>query len=384
LYVVGGYSFDTESWQLFVPRAAVYSYDPVADMWEKKAGLNTPRAECAVAAVGGHLYAIGGYSDYFRYLTSVERYDPVTDTWAYVADLPRPRAEASAAVQAGVILLAGGQDPMEGRPEVFVYRPVADAWVDTRGSLGDLPRARINGHLVKLPGYGLYSLAGAERMGLTWADGMEYRPLSAPRRPIILEPAAGEELASGSVTTLRWAAPAGAGRFTLRGSLDGGRTWTVIARRVRGTTLAWKVPVPPGNLADCRLRVIARDRRGNPLPGGKGDRMFGIEVVRVNQPFREYSETYPGAWDLLSWETHATLAAVARAEVSLSLDDGRTWQLLAALDGNPGVFPWTIPDDSPGSAAARIRVRLLDAAGSSLGEDGSEPFIIQGWTRRGR
>ena len=45
-----------------------------------------------LVALGGRLYAVGGFPDGPGFAADVWTYDPVTDAWAAVAQLPAPRA----------------------------------------------------------------------------------------------------------------------------------------------------------------------------------------------------------------------------------------------------------------------------------------------------
>ena len=53
--------------------------------------MATPRRECALAVLGGRLYALGGH-DGVSHLASVEVYDPAEDAWSRLADMPGPRS----------------------------------------------------------------------------------------------------------------------------------------------------------------------------------------------------------------------------------------------------------------------------------------------------
>jgi N-acetylneuraminic acid mutarotase len=70
IYAIGGWGRGVE-----VP--TVEAYDPLTDMWTKKADI-TARGELSTSAVGEHIYAIGGVTgwDYSGILSLVEEYDP--------------------------------------------------------------------------------------------------------------------------------------------------------------------------------------------------------------------------------------------------------------------------------------------------------------------
>jgi N-acetylneuraminic acid mutarotase len=76
-------------------------YDPATDTWEIKASMPAGgRAELAVNAVNGKIYAIGGFFLGIFWLPSnlTEVYDPVTDTWTTNAEMPTAVYSCTSAV----------------------------------------------------------------------------------------------------------------------------------------------------------------------------------------------------------------------------------------------------------------------------------------------
>jgi N-acetylneuraminic acid mutarotase len=76
--------------------------------WTTTAPMPTPRQEVAVAALGGHLWVIGGFGSGARPVATVERYDPATDTWDARPALPVPIHHAAAAVVGDRLFVIGG------------------------------------------------------------------------------------------------------------------------------------------------------------------------------------------------------------------------------------------------------------------------------------
>lgn len=76
-------------------------YDPATDTWEIKASMPAGgRAELAVNAVNGKIYAIGGFFLGIFWIPSnlTEVYDPVTDTWTTNAEMPTAVYSCTSAV----------------------------------------------------------------------------------------------------------------------------------------------------------------------------------------------------------------------------------------------------------------------------------------------
>ena len=55
-------------------------YDPATDTWRRRANMLIPREDLAAVAVGGLIYAFGGYNENLRSLSSMEVYNPLIDT----------------------------------------------------------------------------------------------------------------------------------------------------------------------------------------------------------------------------------------------------------------------------------------------------------------
>lgn len=121
IYVAGGWGYtgpDTQGVQ-----SVLEVYDPMADAWTTKAPMPTARNALAAAAVGGKIYAIGGWTG-TENTPKVERYDPATDTWSEVSPMNAAKSGLAAAAVGGKIYALGG-DTME------VYDPHADTWTVT-------------------------------------------------------------------------------------------------------------------------------------------------------------------------------------------------------------------------------------------------------------
>jgi hypothetical protein len=109
IYVAGGllspntgYSAHFESW------------DPALARWTRLATLPEARHHIALAAAGGRLWGIGGFSGGFphwRAQSSVFWYEPAADRWHQGPDLPQARAEGVASAVHGKVYLIGGRVP---------------------------------------------------------------------------------------------------------------------------------------------------------------------------------------------------------------------------------------------------------------------------------
>ena len=114
---MGGYGADGEE----LDTAEVY--DPQTDGWQPLAKMSTVREALGLAAVGGKIYAIGGFASGSK-LDSVEAYDPRLGAWAPVASMSGKRYYHASVVLDGKIYAMGGYDGGT-RDTVEVYDPQA-------------------------------------------------------------------------------------------------------------------------------------------------------------------------------------------------------------------------------------------------------------------
>jgi N-acetylneuraminic acid mutarotase len=137
MHVVGGYGEGR------VDRAYHHVYDPSGDRWFDAAPLPRGANHVAVAAEGGRIYALGGFTEQNRNADkNAFAYEVASNRWVRVAPLPRPRGAAAAVVLNGRIHLVGGaSDPKLERASVGwheAYDPASDSWQ----TLKPLPGAR--------------------------------------------------------------------------------------------------------------------------------------------------------------------------------------------------------------------------------------------------
>ncbi|XP_030199163.1 kelch-like protein 9 [Gadus morhua] len=127
MYVSGGITRDTFQKQL-------WSYDPAADAWTRRADMMELRGLHCMCAVGDRLYVMGGNhfgstSDYDDVL-SCEFYSPAADQWTAVAPMPRGQSDVGVTLFEGRVYVVGGYS-WNSRCMVDIvqcYDPEQDAW----------------------------------------------------------------------------------------------------------------------------------------------------------------------------------------------------------------------------------------------------------------
>lgn len=88
LYVLGGFSKASTM-------RCVWRFDPIQNIWSKVTSMSTGRAYCKTGILNNKLYVVGGVSQGqagLIPLQSAEVFDPSTDTWSSVPSMPFSRA----------------------------------------------------------------------------------------------------------------------------------------------------------------------------------------------------------------------------------------------------------------------------------------------------
>ena len=123
IYVVGGLDEDEHYDDQGVPHTT-YIYDTVDDTWDVGPELITGRSDHCVFAVGTKVYAVGGYTDSYATLDSVEVLDTSASSpaWAAAPSLPEARGDVTCAAAGGKGYAIGGfYDPSGAfAPDLFM------------------------------------------------------------------------------------------------------------------------------------------------------------------------------------------------------------------------------------------------------------------------
>ncbi|MGH7614521.1 MAG: Kelch repeat-containing protein [Gemmatimonadales bacterium] len=165
LYAVGGCATRQVGTFCPAPLSTVESYDPATNTWTPGlAPMPTPRANLALAAFSGKLYAIGG-TTLFGVSSAVEAYDPGTNTWTAVgalASMPTPRGMLAAGVVGGRIYVVGGVDGTNlTQNAVEAYDPTLNTWTP---GLAPMPTPRLQ-LAIGVAGGLLYAVGGSTSNG---------------------------------------------------------------------------------------------------------------------------------------------------------------------------------------------------------------------------
>ncbi len=115
-------------------------YTPTSGAWAQEPGIPETAWDCAVAAVGNVIYAIGGDGpvDPWPAQNTVRAFDTVTHLWSTRTAMPTARSGAAVAVISGKIYVAGGTNDVQDLKTLEVYDPVANSWA----TLCSMPEGR--------------------------------------------------------------------------------------------------------------------------------------------------------------------------------------------------------------------------------------------------
>ena len=142
VYVVGGTEQVGEG-ELDWASTLVLRYDPTLDAWDERAPLPYELSHVGLAAFGGRLYAIGGFTNvaHLHPQTVALAYDPAADAWSELPPLPVTLGSVAVAAVDGRLHVLGGRDGAE-----VVEIPMPPGEPPLFSSLGT-----VNSHLVLDP-----------------------------------------------------------------------------------------------------------------------------------------------------------------------------------------------------------------------------------------
>lgn len=193
-------------------------------------------------------------------------------------------------------------------------------------------------------------------------------------------PSGGERWTAGVGQRIAWSTSGNAPHaVTLKLSTDGGLTYPyTIADSISDVgSYMWS---PPAAYATSKARVRTQAMVGGlPVSTASSAADFSILdsdaakiVLKDTKPVPPSGGPLkPGDKPPVKWTVTGTGAA--RARISLSVNEGETWRVVAEVaDAAAGNYDWVVPKFA--TKKARIKVELLDAAGAVISETITETF----------
>jgi len=129
IYAAGGWGSDGN------PDSKLEIYDPSSNAWTTGTSDPTPFAGSGVAVLGGKMYVVGGCTAASCGVSNVQVYDPGSDSWSTAASYPEPFSWEACGAISGKLYCAGGTTDSGTIVHSYVYDPASDSW----SSMADLP-----------------------------------------------------------------------------------------------------------------------------------------------------------------------------------------------------------------------------------------------------
>ena len=172
IYAVGGWNVTDAVLN------SVEVYDPIVNSWNPIAPMDISRSRIDVAALGGKLYAVGGYDTASNILKSAEVYDPSVNSWNPIAPMDISRSYFGVAALGGKLYAVGGAGGTILN-SVEVYDPIVNSWNPIAPM--DISRSRLG---VAALGGKLYAVGGGTWSASASLSAEVYDPIVNSWNPI--------------------------------------------------------------------------------------------------------------------------------------------------------------------------------------------------------
>ncbi|MFQ5603353.1 MAG: FG-GAP-like repeat-containing protein [bacterium] len=179
-------------------------------------------------------------------------------------------------------------------------------------------------------------------------------------------PNGNEILLGGMHTEVKWNTSGAVDSVKIEFSADNGGTWSVVKNALPNTSrFNWQVP----NVKTNQARLIISDAKDG-TPKDTSDAVFSI----INSSLTITAPNGGEVWNseeeyFITW--HST-GVIEQVKLEFTLDNGKSWQLIADNLPNNGRHPWTVPVLKSDSA----RVRISDVNGVFPPDVSDEMFKI--------
>ncbi|MBM4171902.1 MAG: hypothetical protein FJ214_08555, partial [Ignavibacteria bacterium] len=185
----------------------------------------------------------------------------------------------------------------------------------------------------------------------------------------VLSPNGGEELTTGSSTSIKWNST-NVENVRIEYSINGGATWITIVSSTESDGLYIWSPIPAVSSLQCKIR-ISDAVLGS--PSDVSDENFSIvalgsQLIRVTSP--NGGQKWPvGSSQNITWEA----AGIANVKIELTVNNGISWTTIVASTPSTGVYNW---QQIPNTLSSNCKIRISDMADGSPIDDSDAPFAI--------
>jgi beta-lactamase superfamily II metal-dependent hydrolase len=208
-------------------------------------------------------------------------------------------------------------------------------------------------------------------------------PDITPPQVTVVSPNGGETWYSGSVHDIIWTAAdsVGISSYAIDYSTNAGSNWITLVNRTDGNPEIYAWNLPQENSTDCLIRVLSWDNAGN-FGSDLSDGPFSIgpspdssmPTVTVLAP-NGGEIWFSGDTDTIRWSATDDIGVVSYS-ISYTTNNGGSWNSIQTRsNGNPQVYPWTIPDIT--ASNCKVRVRVWDDVQHLASDISNAPFTIR-------
>jgi N-acetylneuraminic acid mutarotase len=261
----------------------VERYNPTTDTWEKVAPMPTARHSLSCAVVDGYIYAIGGHVANSR--SENQRYDPSTNTWQSMASKPTAVSGCGVAAFSGKIYAFGGNRYGSYQSVIEMYDPQTNTWQ----SVGNMPaagnpwRAATLGDKIYVRQTAFTDTVWAyDPVAGTWDTSLPRLNIARSCSELVAVGdylfAIGGGTAGGPLASVEWWTP-GALNWTLDESLNIPRHQFGAA--AIGNTIYAVGGYPPGNLASTESAVLVLEPTDPPVADAGDDVVVDANEVVI-------------------------------------------------------------------------------------------------------
>jgi len=199
--------------------------------------------------------------------------------------------------------------------------------------------------------------------------GKTYLFLNPSPSLTLLSPNGGETYHPGESTNILWLTDPEVDNVKLELSTDNGQNWALVADNVADTgSYSWTIP---DSSSDSCLVRIADAFDGDPVDVSNSPFSISAEAfIRLLAPNGGESLAAGSSFDIEWTSQHVT----EHIKIELSVDNGATWDVVAADEANDGLFTWTVPN----RASTQCLVRLSASPASDVIDISDGLFTITG------
>jgi predicted methyltransferase len=184
-------------------------------------------------------------------------------------------------------------------------------------------------------------------------------------------PNGGNTIAAGSIYNITWTY-GNVTNVNLEFSVNGGVNWTGIATGVSASTGTYAWNVPPVATTTAKVRVV---NAANTSMSDESDAYFSITltpVVQLTNPNGGNTLT-AGNVSNITW----TSSNITNINIEFSVNGGVNWNSIVTNQAAAaGTYAWTVP----AAPSATCKVRITDAANTTVSDESDAYFTIQNAT----